>query len=107
MLAHPNARSTMAHRRARASIGAGQRVNVRGASSLTDGSLVHEILELMRKKLPGVVGVKRTTYALSSTILTTHMTIGVNMSSWSGTGVMLPNMPAAVLKTGEKAAAAM
>ena len=81
---------------------------MRGASSLTDGSLVHEILDLvLRKKLPGVVGVKRTTYALSSTILTTHMTIGVNMSSWSGTGVMLPHMPAAVLNTGEKAAAAM
>ena len=45
--------------------------------------------------------------ALSSTILATHMTIGVNMSSWSSTGVMLPHVPAAVLNTGEKAAAAM
>ena len=37
----------------------------------------------------------------------THMTIGVNMSSWSSTGVMLPPVPAAVLNTGEKAAAAV
>ena len=51
-------------------------MNVRGASSLTDGSLVHEILDLvLRKKLPGVVGVKRTDYLDGSGLPLVHVSV--------------------------------